>query len=334
MKKLTYLPFLLFTALLLWQCARERPQALSGEMTRQLALLPLSGISGETPAGLGYINLERMRQSAIYAMLQDSLRERMHGEKELDELAEATGFDFRKDMKEVYLAFEPGPERREGNFLVVAIGKYDSQRIMDFVAKENTGKQLTPESYNEATLYRVEDKPFVLGFADEAYAVGGKEQWVKSWLDNFRAAKSEVTLDPDLAERLKPLKYKTGAWLVMDPTHLVNAIMDEMPEDADARRFEALRAVRNLNFSMDMGEEIKFDGLGQFTDAEKAKLFHDMVKGALATVKLSLSGDRAAIDVMNKIHLKTDGNNVKIDGEMSREDLEKLIRRQHGLALR
>lgn len=334
MKRLTYLPFLLFTALLLWQCARERPQAISAEMTRQLALLPLSDISGETPAGLGYINLERMRQSAIYTMLQDSLRERMHGEKELDELAEATGFDFRKDVKEVYLAFEPGPQRRAGNFLAAAIGKYDSQRIMDFVARENTGKPITPESYNGVTLYRVEDKPFVLGFADESYAVGGKEQWVKSWLDNFRAAKSDVTLDPDLAERLKPLKYKNGAWFVMDPTHLVNALMDEMREDTDARRLEVLRAVRSLNFSLDMGEEIKFDGLGQFTDAEKAKLFQDLVKGALATVKLSLSGDRAAIDVMNKIHVKTDGKNVRVDGKMSRKDLEKLMQHQHGLALR
>lgn len=334
MKRLTYLPFLLFTALLLWQCARERPQAISAEMTRQLALLPLSDISGETPAGLGYINLERMRQSAIYAMMQDSLRERMHGEKELDELAEATGFDFRQDVKEVYLAFEPGPQRREGNFLVAAVGKYDSQRIMDFVARENTGKPITPEIYNDVTLYRVEDKPFVLGFADETYAVGGKEQWVKSWLDNFRAAKSDVTLDQDLAERLKPLKYKNGAWFVMDPTQLVNALMDEMREDADVRRLEVLRAVRSLNFSLDMGEEIKFDGLGQFTDAEKAKLFQDMVKGALATVKLSLSGDRAAIDVMNKIHLKTDGKNVRVDGKMSRKDLEKLMQHQHGLALR
>jgi hypothetical protein len=296
-------------------------------MSKQLALMPQSS------SGLGYINLEKMRQSPFYEMMQDSLRNRMRHHRELDEFAEATGFDLREDVKEMYLSFDPNPQKREGNFLIVAPGQYDPQKIMDYIAAQDNEGDLSRESYEDFELYRLRHKEYVFSFVNENYMVGGKENLVKSWLDNFKSGNAESG-SQELAERVKQLKYKNGAWFTMNTAAMMEKVMDEIDQYDKTRRFDALRAVQNVQFSMNVNDEIKFDGAGNFSDTEKAKLFHDAIKGGLATIKLSMSGDRDAIDVINKINISTENNSVKVDGSMSREDIEKLMMHRKWLAAR
>jgi hypothetical protein len=326
MKRAIYSVVLTLIAISMWQCARERVEPVSSDMAQQLALMP------QSTSGLAYINLEKMRQSPFYEMMQDSLRNRMRQHRELDEFAEATGFDIREDVREVYLSFDPNPQKREGNFLIVALGQYYPQKIMDYIAAQDSGDDLSEESYEDFKLYRIRNKEYVFSFVNENYMVGGKENFVKSWLDNFESGKTDETDNKKLAERVKELKYKSGAWFTMNTAALMDKVMDEISGHGDVRKYDALRAVQNVQFSMNVNDEIKFDGAGNFSDDEKAKLFHDAIKGGLATIKLSLSGDRDAIDVINKININTENSSVKVDGKMNREDVEKLMLHRKRLA--
>ena len=105
-------------------------------------------------------------------------------------------------------------------------------------------------------------------------------------------------------------------------------------DGASMKQFGALRAVQDVQFSVDVNDAIKLDGEGNFSDAQNAELFHDAVKGALATLKLSVSDDRDAVDVMNKVNISTGNNSVKVNLEMSKADVEKLMQRGRGLAMR
>lgn len=328
MKRAIYSAVLMLIAIALWQCARERVEPVSSAMAKQLALLPQSA------SGLAYINLEKMRQSPFYEMMRDSMENRMRHDRDFEELVEATGFDFRKDVNEVYVSFDPNPQKHEGKFLVVAIGNYDPEKIMDFVAKKDEENKINEENYSDFTLYRVEDKEHVFCFANQNYAVGGHEQYVKSWLNNFKEGKADAAAGKELVERIKQLKYKDSAWMTMNTAALMDRVMDQMEQQENMQKFDALRAVQNVHFSVNVNDEISFDGTGNFSDAEKAQLFHDAIKGALATVKLSLSSDRDAVDVINKIHIKTDDSRVRVDGKMTREDVEKIISHRRALAVR
>jgi len=77
---------------------------------------------------------------------------------------------------------------------------------------------------------------------------------------------------------------------------------------------------------MEATDKLLFDGKGEFSDAQNAELFHDAIKGMIATVKISVSGDREAVDVFNKIKIDQDRNWVTGKFEMSKEDIEKLLK--------
>lgn len=325
MRKSIFFVLLILITVTLWQCARERMEPLSSGMAKELALLP-------STSGLAYLNLGKIRQSPFYEMMQDSLRNHMRNHRELDEFQEATGFDIRKDVNEVYVAFDPDPRRHKGDFLLVAIANYDPQKLTDYIMSKDEEGRLTKENYNDFELYRIGDKDYVFCFASANYMVGGKEDMVTTWLDNFKNGKGDAAAGKEILERVKQVKYKNGGWFLLNTAHLVDKIMDEMGNQEQMSKFDALRSVENIQMSMDVNNEIKFDGAGKFSDADKAQLFHDAIKGALATVKLSLSNDRDAVDVINKIHIKTDRESVRIDGKMSRGDVEKLINHRRALA--
>jgi hypothetical protein len=76
------------------------------------------------------------------------------------------------------------------------------------------------------------------------------------------------------------------------------------------------------------------EGSGRFDNADNALLVRDAVKGALATLKLSFSGDRDAVDVVNKIDISTDQREVHMKAVFTRDDLQRIIKHRPGLALR
>jgi hypothetical protein len=79
---------------------------------------------------------------------------------------------------------------------------------------------------------------------------------------------------------------------------------------------------------------MKFHALGQFEDAEKAGLFRDAMKGFVATAKLSMSEDRDAIDILNKIKIDTKKDEVVIQFKMSQEDIDKLKEKRKAWAIK
>lgn len=328
MKKVIAVLLMLVAAALLWQCSGESNASLSSDMKAQLALMP------DDTKGLAYMNLDKIRQSPFYEMALDSMEDRIDNDEEFQELVDATGFDLRRDVSEIFVTFEPDPRERGGAVLAVVKGTFDPEKIMAYVEEKDQEDNIKSEKHGEFTIYRGEHErsDMVLCFASETRAVGGKEDLVKSWLDNFKAGKSSVS--SDMMARIENVKYKNGAWFVIDTENIMDEVMNSVNRQADMRQFGALRKVKNVQMSVNVNDAIKMNGTGDFSDAENAELFHDAIKGALATLKLSMSHDREAVDVVNKVNLSTDKQHVKLDVEMTKQDIEKLMQRGRGFAMR
>ncbi len=324
-KALNFLTVILATVFLSQCSGGDYAQGVSADMEAQLALLP------DNTNGLAYINLDKMRESVFYEMALDSMEDRINDDEEFQELVDATGFDLRKDVNEVFVVFDPNAKKRDASVLAMVNGKFDEDRIMEFVQKKDEDQKVRSENYGEFTLYSGDNTDKVLCFASETQAVAGNETLVKTWLDNFKAGKSNV--NNDLLARLETIKYKNGAWFTIDAQNIVDEMMDGI-DDANFKQFGALRKVKNVQFSVDVNDAIKLDGEGNFSDAQNAELFHDAAKGALATLKLSVNHDRDAVDVMNKVNIYTSDSSVKVNFEMTKADVEKLMQRSRGLAMR
>ncbi len=125
---------------------------------------------------------------------------------------------------------------------------------------------------------------------------------------------------------MEKMRYKNGVCLTMDAQAMIHDVMDEVNHWDEGRKLQALKSVEDLYFSMEATDEIRFEGKGKFSDAQNAELFHDAIKGMIATVKISVSGDRDAVDVFNKINIDHDGDWVTGNFKMSKEDIEKLMK--------
>jgi hypothetical protein len=311
-KAIVVLVSMMLLGTLLWQCERG-VAPVSSTMKKELSRLPESAI------GLAYVNVSKIRQSDFFGMYEDEFQTKLSRDKDYQNFAEATGFDLTKDVDEMFIIFAPGQTRSVNKFLAVIKGNFDEDRIIGFVSTKDRQHELKSKSHGDYTVYRVEDKPVRFSFPDETTLIVGVEEYVTSWLDGDKSTDKWI-------ERMAKMRYRNGICATMDAKAMINDIMLEVNEWDQGKKLQALKSVEDVYFSMEATDVIQFEGRGKFTDAQNAELFHDAIKGMIATVKISVSGDREAVDVFNKIKINQDGDWVTGQFKMSKEDIEKLLK--------
>jgi hypothetical protein len=177
--------------------------------------------------------------------------------------------------------------------------------------------------YKDHKLYTIDKNELTFCFADNKWLFAGVESLVKSSLDDF-VADDMVDFDPELLTRINRIKYKKGMWFTLDAREMLQEISEKMAKHPEGRRLSSIKSIQNFQVSTRLDDKIWFSATGNFSDEEKAELFHDALKGGIATLKLSVSEDRAAVDVLNKIEISADGSQVHLEFNMSKEDIEKL----------
>jgi len=297
---------------LFWQCERTMTPV-SSSMKKELSRLPESAI------GMTYVNVSKIRESDFFSMFEEEFRSKLSRDEDYRDFAEATGFDFTKDVDEMYVAFAPGHSRDERQFLAVIKGNFDEDKIIGFISSQDERHALKSQRYQDYTIYRIEDKPVRLSFPDEKTLIVGVEHYVTAWLNGDENSQKWI-------DRMERMRYKNGICATLDAKSIIQDIMLELDEWEKGKKLQALKSVEDVYFSMEATDKLLFDGKGEFSDAQNAELFHDAIKGMIATVKISVSGDREAVDVFNKIKIDQDRNWVTGKFEMSKEDIEKLLK--------
>lgn len=305
---------------LMWQCERA-VTPVSSAMKTELARLPESAI------GMTYMNVSKIKESEFFKMFEEEFQAKLSRDKDYRDFAEATGFDFAKDLNEMFITFAPGQSRADNKFLAVIKGDFDEDKIIGFVSAKDKPHELKAETHRDYTIYRIENKPVRFSFADQHTLIVGMEEYVASWLDGDKNTDKWI-------QRMTKMRYRNGICATVDAKTMIHDIMLEVNEWDKGKKLQALKSVEDVYFSMEATDEMRFDGKGKFSDAKNAELFHDAIKGMIATVKLSISGDRDAVDVFNKIKIKQDGDWVTSQFKMSKEDIEKLMKtRPEGIVL-
>ena len=321
MRKIIALFTIVLFSALLWQCTTDHSEALTDSMVSELSSLP----AGEDVA-LAYANLEKMRRSPFFEIVRDSISHLLDTQPEFQEFLDHTGFDVREDINEVYAAFTPQAQG-EGDMLVIAVGAYQPDRILAFVTEKTDAAMMTRETYMDHTIYFTEKKNRGFCFVGESHLTMGSERWLKSYLD---ARQDNAGLDENLKKRLNSIKFKQGAWVSMDPRSIATQLSSRMP----GGQLGPLNTVESVAISASVNDLLSIDGTGTFDTAQNAELVRDALKGALATLKLSLSGDRDAVDVVNKIEVTTAQHHVRVTASFTHDDLQKVTRHRPGLAMR
>jgi hypothetical protein len=112
----------------------------------------------------------------------------------------------------------------------------------------------------------------------------------------------------------------------------MESVRDRWPENQSVDIFSSLESVEQVNISFRLTEQFRLDSYGNFADDEKAGLFYDALKGFVAAAKLSVSDDRSAVDILNKIKIEQDGRSVRMHFEMSQEEIRKMVDKEYKIA--
>jgi hypothetical protein len=320
--------FLLLTAIwFVWQCDTARKESLPKSMAEELTLLP------ESAAGVGHINIQNLRESPFYQMMQDNLFKTPLHSREYQEFIEATGLDLGKDIKEIYFSVSPKKEDEKAEFLIVIKGSFDPAKIMNFISGKEEYSELVQENYQGQPFYRLDKEQLAFTFLETSRLIIGKDEMVRTWLYENSVGK-KVTLSAELEKRIRALKYKSGAWFTLDAKLLAETLSEKLDRQAEGQTLPPLDALQDFNFSMKADKKLWFSGIGNFSDNDKAKLFQDALKGLIAAAKLSISEDRQAVDVLNKIGIRVKGRSILLDFKLDKEDIDRLQAHQDKIALR
>lgn len=311
-KSIIVLLSIMLLSTLFWQCERTTTPV-SSSMKKELSRLPESAI------GMAYMNVSKVKESDFFSMFEDEFQSKLSRDEEYQEFTEATGFDLTKDVDEMYVVFAPGHSRDEKQFLAVIKGNFDEDKIIGFISSQDERHTVKSKRYQDYTIYQIEDKPVQFSFPDENTLIVGVEPYVTTWLNGDENSQKWI-------DRMQRMRYKNGICATLDAQSIIQEMMMELDEWEKGKKLQALKSAEDVYFSMEATDKLLFDGKCKFSDAQNAELFHDAIKGMIATVKISVSGDREAVDVFNKIKIDQDRNWVTGEFKMSKEDIEKLLK--------
>jgi len=314
MLKRTILSFIFISGIIfLFLGCQQVKQQIPQTMEAQLALLP------ENTNALGYMNVKKIHESDFVNSFLDSSNTIPFNDKEYQAFVEATGLDVQKDINEVYFAAKLGEHRQEMDGLVVINGNFDPDKLIDYIKKESKSRTLTKDSYDDIDIYNfVEYDTINFSFVNNATLLIGNKDNITVWIDKS-SGKSEKSQNLLLSE-VDNLKYKDTAWFIMDAS-LITAELKKK----DIKKLKSLENLKNISLSVDLGEKFKFFGESEFKSNEQAELFYDAIKGFIAAGKLTTSDDREFVDLLNSIEVNYEKEQVTINIELSKDDIEKLL---------
>ena len=325
MKILMKITFLAIAAVFFWQCSTDKTEQLSSEMTTELSRMPL-----QDEMALGFANLAELRESSMFAEIRDSIFTKMDRENEFRDFLTETQFDVRKDVDNVYVSIMP-QVHKEPKMLVVAVGNFNAERLSEFIREKDSEDRLTETTVGNHKLFLMAERQKALCFADANHVVFGNEDLVKEWLN--LAKNPDPARKDAIANRLANVKYKSGMWMTANAQSMIDEMMDNMPENLPEERLRTLFSVDQVAFSAAIDQSMSIDGVGFFKNNQDAELVRDLAKGALAGFKLSLDGNREAIDVINKIDITTENGSVRMNANFTQNDIQTLAKQRQRYAL-
>jgi len=320
MRRLFVFVFFFGALLVLPACQKESAHRFSPQVQKQVALLPTDADV------IGFLDIQAMQKSGFFDFITDSLKAELNEDEDFKALMDELGLEPKKDIQRMYFAAH---YKGEDNLQVLLIteGNFQPQKILAKIEKETTNQDVKKTTYDKYELYLFpKDKAFA--FTDNQRMITGSVQWVKLYLDKL--SDRQPALTSDLKKRIEKLPYTNQAWLLTRIGQWTKKIENE----SEHPRLEGLSSLQQLDFAMDLNEQLRFYSQATFDNREMCQLFTDAVKGLIAAGKLAVSENRSVVDVLNKIDIQNDGLNLEVRFEISHDDFQKLLDSKKNLAIK
>lgn len=247
------------------------------------------------------------------------------GEDGLSKLTGATGFDPRRDLREVLMGTVGQPGH---NGLVLARGTFDAARILD--AARAAGQ--TVENYNGVDILtgKEDSTTHALAFLDGSIAIAGDVDSVHGAIDRRSGNNS---LDPALAAKIWLLSTSQDAWSVS--TVPMAALASQKLPDTKLNGLlnsDVLKNITQTSGGIKFGATIQFSAEAVARSDKDAIALADVVRflGNMVQANAPTASAAAVTSLIQSLDVKTDGSILKLALAIPEDQAEKLMQSPHG----
>jgi|SRR5579859_4011829 len=264
------------------------------------------------------VNVEQARNSSLGQFM---LVHMQNGDEGFAKLAATTGFDPRRDLREVLMGTigQPGQQG-----LVLARGTFDTGRI--FAAARLGGH--TVETYNGVDILTGKDDSLThaVTFLDGSIAVAGDLASVHGAIDRHAAANG--ALDPALAAKIDQLSNSQDAWSVS--TVPLAALANQRMPDTKLNGMlntDVVKSILQTSGGIKLGAIVQISGEAVANSDKNATALADVVRflGSMVQSNAPAASAAAITALVKSLDVKADGNTVKVALAIPEQQIEGLV---------
>lgn len=275
------------------------------------ALLRLVPADPQMVAGL---DVERARLSPFG---QRILAEMKDEDEQFRKLVESTGFDPRRDLREIVVASVKGASASEG--VVLVRGVFDGARIGRFLEEEGGRKEV----YRGVEIWQAKgkDPSAVFAFVNSALALFGQSSRVRDAIDRHQAGGADIA--GPLAARVRDWSSRNDAWFV---SGVALSEMGRGPGGLVPGGLN-LESIREASAGVRFGSVVELTGELTMRSAQDATALADVVRFVVSMLRANAA--QPGLDELSKIvdslQLATSGELMNFSLSITEVQLEKLL---------
>jgi hypothetical protein len=262
-------------------------------------------------------DVERLKASSFgkYVLSMMQLEGR-----EFDSFVAMTGFDPRRDLREVLMAADSASSESPGKGILVLRGVFDETKITA-LASVHAG---LVTSYNGATLLMPPasgaSTPPAIALLGGNLLLMGPEAMVKSAIDRQR---SRQTLNASLAARIQAASNDYDAWLVTTAPPSSFAGRVNNPNVAGAMKGDLLQAIETMSAGVRFGADVQLGAEANTRSERDATALTDVVRFLLS---MAVSNAPPAFTrIAESLQMSASGRIVRFSATIPEAAFEQLL---------
>ena len=247
---------------------------------------------------------------------------------QMQQLVALTGFDPRRDVRELLVASDGVPQGKTG--LALASGNFDAAKI----TAAATLHGVVTEIYNDVTILSAPAKQGVaaqgmgIAFLDATTVAAGDIASIKGAIDRLKTPQS---LPADVAVKANLWSNSQDAWgiVTVPPASLAP------PAKAGAAN-PMLNAGQNVQAAaggVKFGAQVVFSGEAQCDTAQNATTLGDVAKLLINLAQMQAGQDPTAAALIKTVSVTTSGNVVKVSASLPQDVFQQMLQPQKKMGM-
>lgn len=297
---------------------------------RSIALLALSSVAAlaadaslvqmlpGSPRMVAGMNMQQSVNSPLGRYLLSQMKDDDQG---LRKFMDATGFDPRRDLRELIVANYDGPTAAKTHSLIVAKGNFDTVRVRATLLKDHA----VATAVGGFEMLSAKDGQGAVSFLDSSTAVAGDTAQVKDAL-----TKAGARLSAEHQARIAQMSTRYDAWIfTTTPMSSFAGRIADQPGSQGLNSGQLLQGILTANAGLKFGNTVTVDAEMTARSPKDAQAMVDVFKFISSMLQLQKEnpdtkpeGLAALLDAMK---VAASGNTVTMNFSVPEIELEKVF---------